>query len=61
MRELSPGMDVTTLVVKGRDVACRFVESITVDGERRRRLDRAAFFTVDRGLITSVKVYDERD
>lgn len=60
MREIDPTMTITGVVADGRDVACQFVEDVTFDGERRH-LNRAAFFTVDDGLITSAKVYDERD
>lgn len=60
MREIRPTMKITNLVVDGRHVACQFIESVTLDGQRRH-LDRAAFYTVDDDLITSAKVYDERD
>ena len=60
MREIDPTMTITTLVAEGRHVACQFVETVTSDGERRA-LNRAAFYTVDHGLITSAKVYDERE
>jgi hypothetical protein len=33
---------------------------VTLDGERRH-LNRAAFYSVDGAVITSAKVYDERD
>lgn len=60
MREIDPIMKITNLVVDGRHVACEFVESVTLNGERKQ-LNRAAFYTVDGGVITSAKVYDERD
>lgn len=60
MRELDPVVEITNLVASGGLVACEFVESVTVDGERRH-LNRAAFYTVDGAVITSAKVYDERD
>jgi ketosteroid isomerase-like protein len=60
IRELSPAIRIDNLLVDGDQVACQFVESITVDGERRR-LNRSAFYRVSGGQITSVKVYDERD
>ena len=60
MREIDPLMTVTNLVESGRHVACEFVESVTLDGERKH-LNRAAFYTVDDDLIASAKVYDERD
>lgn len=60
MREIDPMMTITTVVADGRRVACQFVEEVTSNGERRR-LDRAAFFTVDNGLITSARVYDALD
>ena len=60
MRELDPTMQITTLVVDGANVACEFVESVTIDGARRHH-QRAAFYTVHADVITSAKVYDERD
>jgi ketosteroid isomerase-like protein len=60
MRELDPAIEITTLVADGDRVACEFVESVTVDGERRR-LNRAAFYRVTGGVIIAAKVYDERD
>lgn len=60
MREIDPTMAITNLVVDGGSVACEFLESVTLDGQRRH-LTRAAFYTVDGDVITSAKVYDERD
>jgi len=60
IREISPNMRIDNLLVDGDRVACEFVESITRNGERLR-LRRAAFYRVADGLITSAKVYDERD
>lgn len=60
IRELDPTMKIANLVVNGRHVACEFVEIVTLDG-RRQQLNRAAFYTVDDDVITSAKVYDERD
>lgn len=60
IREMRPSMKITNLIVDGRRVACQFIESVTLDGQRRD-LDRAAFYTVDGDVITSAKVYDERD
>lgn len=60
MRELHPTVKITNLVVDGSLVACQFIESVTVDGQRRD-LDRAAFYTVDDDVITSATVYDLRD
>lgn len=60
IREIDPAMNVTGVVVDGRHVACEFVESMTMAGQRQH-LNRAAFYTVDDGLITSAKVNDERD
>jgi ketosteroid isomerase-like protein len=60
MREIDPLIEVTNLVQDGRHVACQFVESVTLDGERKH-LNRASFYIVDDGVITSAKVYDERD
>lgn len=60
IREIDPSVKVTSLIVEGRHVACEFVESVTLDG-RRQHLKRAAFYTVDDDVITSVKVYDERE
>ncbi len=60
IREIAPRMRIDELLVDGDRVACRFVESITTDGERRH-LRRAAFYRVADGLITWAKVYDERD
>ena len=60
MRELNPTMEITRLVADGADVACEFVESVTMDGARQH-LKRAAFYTVHGAVITSAKVYDERD
>jgi ketosteroid isomerase-like protein len=59
MRELDPSVQIATVVLDDRTVACQFVESVTLDGERRH-LNRAAFYRVDNGVITSAKVYDER-
>ncbi len=58
MREIAPAIRIVSLVADGGQVACQFVESVTVDGARQR-LHRAAFYLVSEGLITSVKVYDE--
>jgi hypothetical protein len=41
-------------------VACEFLESVTLEAHRKY-LNRAAFYTVKDGVITSAKVYDERD
>ena len=60
IRELTPRMRIDTLLVDGDQVACQFVESVTVDGQRRQ-LRRAAFYRVAGGLITSAEVYDQRD
>ena len=60
MREISPTMQLDNVLVDGDRVACQFVESVTVGGERRH-LNRAAFYRVHDGLITAAKVYDERD
>ena len=60
MRELAPTMEITDLVIDGTRVACQFIESVTLD-DQRRHLNRAAFFAVDGEVITSAKVYDERD
>ena len=60
IRDLGPTMKITNVIVDGRRVACQFIESVNLDGQRRH-LDRAAFYTVDGGVITSAKVYDERD
>jgi len=60
IREILPRMQLDTLLVDGDRVACQFVESVTLDGERKH-LNRAAFYRVVDGLITSVHVYDERD
>lgn len=60
MREIDPTMEVTNLLVDGTHVACQFVESVTLAGDRRH-LYRAAFYTVDNAVITSAKVYDERE
>lgn len=60
MRELDPVMGIRNLVVDGGRVACEFLESVTLDGERRH-LNRSAFFTIVDELITAVKVYDERE
>ncbi len=60
MRALDPTLQITSLVVESERVACEFVESVTVDG-RRQRLNRAAFYTVNGDVITTAKVYDERD
>ena len=60
IREISPSMQIENLLVDGDQVACQFVESISVDGDQQH-LTRAAFYRVEHGLITSAKVYDERD
>ncbi|MDT5408452.1 MAG: uncharacterized protein QOG14_672 [Mycobacterium sp.] len=60
MREISPTMKITNLIVDGENVACEFVESVTLDGQRQH-LSRAAFYTVNDDVITTAKVYDERD
>ncbi|MDP9117069.1 MAG: nuclear transport factor 2 family protein [Actinomycetota bacterium] len=60
IREISPKIKIETLLVDGDEVACQFVESITVDGSQQH-LSRAAFYRVEGGVITSAKVYDERD
>jgi hypothetical protein len=60
MREINPTMTISTLIAQGRYVACEFVESVTIDGERRD-LNRAAFYTVDNATVTSAKIYDERE
>ena len=60
IRELSPTMRIESLLVDGDRVACQFVESISVDGNRRH-LNRAAFYRVEEGQISTAKVYDERD
>ena len=60
MREINPTMKITKLVVDDSYVACEFVESVTLEGQRKH-LNRAAFYAVDAGLITAAKVYDERD
>src|SRR6478672_8179626 len=60
MREISPTVQIDNLLVAGDQVACQFIESVTLDGERRQ-LNRAAFYRVRDGLITAAKVYDERD
>ena len=60
MRQIDPIVKITNLIVDGRHAACQFVESVTSDGERKH-INRAAFYTVDDDVITSVKVYDERD
>ena len=57
---IDPMMSIAGLIAEGDEVACQFVETATLDGERRD-LDRAAFFTVEDGLITRAKVYDVRD
>ena len=56
IRELHPAMRIGTLLADADGVACRFVE--TIDG---RDLDRAAFFRVQDGLITSADVYDRAE
>lgn len=60
MREIDPAVEITNLVADGGNVACEFVESVTLDGQRQR-LSRAAFYTVESALITSARVYDSRD
>jgi ketosteroid isomerase-like protein len=60
IRELDPTMRITKIISDERNVACQFIESVTLDGERRH-LNRAAFYSVDGAVITSAKVYDERD
>lgn len=60
IREISPTVQIENLLVDGDQVACQFIESITVDGSQQH-LPRAAFYTVEDGLITSAKVYDERE
>jgi hypothetical protein len=60
MREIDPTMEIINLVVDGGRVACEFLESVTLEAHRKY-LNRAAFYTVKDGVITSAKVYDERD
>ena len=60
IREISPAMQIDNLLVDCDQVACEFIESITLDG-KRKHLRRAAFYRVRDGLITSAKVYDERE
>jgi uncharacterized protein len=60
IRAIAPRMDVGDVLVDGDRVACQFVESVTLDGQRQQ-LNRAAFYRVADGLITWAKVYDERD
>lgn len=60
IREISPNMKIETLLVDGDEVACQFIESITVD-DGQQQLSRAAFYRVEDGFITSAKVYDERE
>ncbi len=59
MREIDPTVTIANLVVDGPSVACEFVESVTIDGERRD-LNRAAFYTIRDDVICTAKVYDER-
>jgi hypothetical protein len=59
MQEIDPTVTIANLVVDDQQVACEFIESVTIDGERRD-LNRAAFYTVRGGLICTAKVYDER-
>lgn len=60
IREISPRMQIENLLVDGDQVACQFIESITVDG-KQQHLSRAAFYRVEDGRIASVHVYDERE
>jgi hypothetical protein len=59
MREIDPTVTISNLIVDGPRVACEFVESVTIDGERRD-LNRAAFYTIRGDVICTAKVYDER-
>jgi ketosteroid isomerase-like protein len=60
MREIDPTVTITDLVADEERAACEFVESVTIDGERRQ-LSRAAFYTIRDDVICSAKVYDERE
>lgn len=60
IREISPEIRIDDLLVDGNRVACQFLESVTLDGQRQH-LRRAAFYRVVDGLITSAQVYDERE
>src|ERR1700722_2161252 len=56
IREIQPRIRLQSVVSEAGNVACQFVETVTVEGQQRQ-LNRAAFYTVADGLISSVKVY----
>ena len=60
IREIDPTVTITNLLEHDEQVGCEFVESVTIDGERRN-LNRAAFYEIRDDVICSAKVYDERE
>ena len=56
--ELSPRLHVESLLVEGRRVVCQLREDYTADGAQRTD-HIAAFYRVEAGLITAVKIYRE--
>ena len=55
---LRPQLEITNLFVDEGRAACELRDTVTVDGEKRTYAS-AAFFSLDRGVITDVKVYRE--
>jgi len=56
--EISPRLHVESLLVQGDRVVCELREEYTADGVER--IDHlAAFYRVEAGLITAVKIYRE--
>jgi len=56
--ELSPRLDVESLLVQGDRVVCELREDYVADGARRTD-HIAAFYRIEAGLITAVKIYRE--
>jgi hypothetical protein len=56
--ELSPHLHARSLLVQGNRVVCELREDYLADGVRRSD-HIAAFYRVEAGLITAVKIYRE--
>jgi hypothetical protein len=56
--ELAPQLHVESFLVQGDSVACQLREDYRVDGVQRTD-HIAAFYRVEAGLITAVKIYRE--
>jgi len=56
--ELSPRLQLESLLVQGERVACELREDYVADGVQRTD-HIAAFYRVEAGLITAVKIYRE--